>query len=460
MFSHSRALSLFVCLTASVFLHNAIAQVSPPVATADSRESALFLLLSDSAKERYDALQYMASHWSDTLTPALLEYISLRGDDFFTIQTIDVLKTNTGRDFGFDINAWFQWAWQQDLKQPAYYADFKAQLYGPIDSKFKRYFSSNRKAGIRLDEVRWGGVTQDGIPPLRQPSMVSAQDADYLKDSDVVFGLAVNGDARAYPKRIMAWHEMVVDTVGKVPLSGVYCTLCGAMIVYESTYGGVTHSLGTSGFLYRSNKLMYDQASQSLWNTLWGEPVIGPLVDQGIRLQRRPVVTTTWGEWRRRHPDSKVLALQTGFDRDYSEGAAYREYFATDELMFNTPRLDTRLRNKSEVLGLLRPETGERPLAIALDFLRENPLYHDRIGDLDFIVLTDRSGAVRAYASKSVSFERWDGQHTVHDANGTLWTLSEEKLVSDDGRELHRLPAHNAFWFGWYSAFSHTRLVR
>ena len=84
---------------------------------------------------------------------------------------------------------------------------------------------------------------------------------------------------------------------------------------------------------------MYDQATQSLWSTLLGEPVIGPLVGQCIELKWRSVVTTTWGEWRRRHPDTKVLSLDTGFDRDYGEGVAYQEYFATDQLMFKSPQL-------------------------------------------------------------------------------------------------------------------------
>ena len=139
------------------------------------------------------------------------------------------------------------------------YADFKAALYGLIDPKFRGYFSSQRTSMIRLDEVRWGGVVQDGIPPLRGPEMISAKEATYLDDDNVIFGLEVEGDVRAYPKRILAWHEMFVDTVGGVPVAGVYCTLCGTMILYETMHDGVAHELGTSGFLYRSNKLMYDQ---------------------------------------------------------------------------------------------------------------------------------------------------------------------------------------------------------
>ena len=192
--------------------------------------------------------------------------------------------------------------------------------------------------------------------------MIPAGEAEYLRDSNVVFGLEVEGDARAYPKRILAWHEMFVDEVGGVPVAGVYCTLCGSMILYETVHDGVAYELGTSGFLYRSNKLMYDRATQSLWNTIWGRPVIGPLADRAIELKRRSVVTTTWGEWKRRHPETTVLSLETGHRRDYSEGAAYREYFATDELMFNVPQLDRRLRNKDEVLALVFSEYPDQPL--------------------------------------------------------------------------------------------------
>ena len=172
--------------------------------------------------------------------------------------------------------------WNREVSPYEQYAEVKAQLYRQIDPAFGVYFSSDRLTEVRLDEVVWGGVRQDGIPPLRAPKMLAAAEASYLDDGDIVFGLEVEGDVRAYPKRIMAWHEMFVDTVGGVPVAGVYCTLCGSMVLYETTRDGVEYSLGTSGFLFRSNKLMYDRDTQSLWNTLWGRPVIGPLVGQGI----------------------------------------------------------------------------------------------------------------------------------------------------------------------------------
>ena len=115
--------------------------------------------------------------------------------------------------------------------------------------------------------------------------------------------------------------------------------------------------------------MMYDHATQSLWSTLSGGPVVGPLAERDIELEPLFVVTTTWGEWRRRHPRTRVLSINTGYERDYSEGAAYRDYFSTDELMFTVPELDTRLKNKDEVLALRFPQFPLEQLAIAVEFL-------------------------------------------------------------------------------------------
>lgn len=405
------------------------------------------------------AIERLDREWEDYLTPAVLEYISLGRVPSLQHRSMEVLRRHTGQDFGYDLNAWFSWVWRQNFEHPGYYAEFKSRLYAAIDPRFADYFAAERPSEIQLDEIRWGGVRQDGIPPLRNPNMVAANEAGYLADSDVVFGLEVNGDVRAYPKRILAWHEMFVDTVGGIPVVGVYCTLCGSMILYESDVDGSRHRMGTSGFLFRSNKLMYDQATQSLWNTMWGKPVVGPLAGKNIRLPRRTVVTTTWGEWRRRHPETAVLSLKTGHQRDYSEGAAYRDYFSNDKLMFNTSRVDDRLPNKAEVFGLVFPDIDEPPLAIAVSYAERHPLIHEAIGDRTFVVLTDVSGAVRAYESSKHRFREWNGDDEVTDVTGQVWRLREDRLLGPRGEALVRLPSHNAFWFGWYGAYTTTRLL-
>ena len=405
-----------------------------------------------------DPLQKISENWENGYIPMLIEILSLSEGERAS-RLLELLQNKTGQNIGRDTNRWFSWWWQQEQAQTAGYAAFKSLLYGLIDDRFSLYFSTSRETRIRLDEVRWGGVLQDGIPPLRQPGMLAADEASYLEDDNIVFGIEINGDARAYPKRILAWHEMFVDNIGGTNFAGVYCTLCGAVILYQTNHNGTQHDLGTSGFLYRSNKLMYDKATQSLWNTTWGEPVIGPLVDQGIRLERSYLVTTTWGEWKRRHPDSKVLSLDTGYSRDYGEGVAYQHYFATDELMFSISTSDNRLNNKDEILALTFPEYSKDTMAISASFLRDKPVYANRLGSVEFVVLTDSSGANRVYETKNHRFAMYDRDVSLIDSEGMKWRLSEDELKSGV-LTLARLPAHRAFWFGWHSAFPDTQLVR
>ena len=409
---------------------------------------------------RVRAIERIAATWQPGHAVMVLEILPFSRDPEVRRRLLDVLREKTGQRFEGDVHAWYEWLWSRPYRPHPRYAEFKSRLYGFIDPAFSGYFAGDRRATIRLDEVRWGGVRQDGIPPLRSPRMISAAEAGWLEDDHVVFGLEVDGDVRAYPRRILAWHEMFVDTVGGVPVAGVYCTLCGTVILYRTTHEGVTHEMGTSGFLYRSNKLMYDKASQSLWSTIWGRPVIGPLVGEGIELEPGAVVTTSWGEWRRRHPATRVLSLDTGHQRDYSEGAAYRDYFATDELMFNVPQLDRRLANKAEVLTVAPAGPDGVALAIAADFLAANPIHHERHGGREIVVLTDRSGANRVYASGGLRFVDWDRDRALVDAAGDSWELSEGRLLAADGRELPRLAAQRAFWFGWYAAYPNTRLIR
>lgn len=440
---------------------SSIADGSTIIETTLSHEAFEELLRSTNRDEIRDLFDQIDDSWNEAYVPFLLElsrYAASRETEHLAFRT---LRERSEEDFGRDSNDWYHWWWNQSAVQAVGYADFKADLYRHIDPRFETYFAGREgTARIRLDEVRWGGVLQDGIPPLRGPDMIEASEADYLADDNIVFGIEINGDARAYPKRILAWHEMFVDTVGGVDIAGVYCTLCGTVIPYKTTFEGVTHTLGTSGFLYRSNKLMYDAATQSLWNTLTGEPVIGPLVDQEIRLEHLSVVTTTWAEWARRHPDTTVLSLDTGHRRNYDEGVAYNDYFSTNRLMFNTPFRDDRLENKQEVLALRFAGAPNQQLAIDTDFLTANPIYYDSVGPQRLVVLTDQTGANRVYDPMGINFTSYDGDSALVDAEGGTWTLSESELVSASGETLKRLPYHRAFWFGWHAAFPETRLVR
>ncbi len=432
----------------------------------------LFGLVSRQPAARAESFEKVRDGWNIAYVPMVLELMRLLQSPEFTVAGTQLLTEQTGRQPGEQLDDWYQWLWAQDYQPHPNYAEFKRQLYQLIDERFAAYFSADRATDIRLDEVRWGGVGQNGIPPLRNPKMLSPAEisngnADWLESDNIVFGVAINDDVRAFPKRILAWHEMFIDTVGGVPVAGVYCTLCGALVLYETELNGTQYQLGTSGFLYRSNKLMFDEETSSLWNTLWGRPAVGPLVGKGIQLKYRSVVTTTWGEWRKRHPNTSVLSLETGYKRDYGEGIAYNDYFATDEIMFAVPRLgdstissNSGLANKAEVLAIRIAETEDIAVAIAAETLTNKPIFPLRIGSRDLVVLTDLSGANRVYDADNLRLKSFDGNTSVVDSGNRRWTLSESALVAADGERRARLPAHRAFWFGWQAAYPNTRLIR
>jgi Protein of unknown function (DUF3179) len=370
------------------------------------------------------------------------------------------LERQTHQRFGDDLRSWRKWMWALPDNPHADYASFKAELYGSIDPGFRAFFPPRVKSKIRLDEIDWGGVLVNGIPPLRSPKTISAADATWLRDGHIVFGILVNGQARAYPKRILAWHEMATDRLGGVDLTIVYCTLCGTVIPYESGAGGLRFTFGTSGLLYRSNKLMFDEETRSLWSSLEGVPVVGSLVDSGLQLPFRSVVTTTWREWKQDHPTTTVLSLETGHERNYAEGVAYRDYFATDRLMFEVPRADTRLRNKAEVL-VVRPEIlGKNgyPVAIAVDRLRREPVYAFEAGGRNFVVITSKAGANMSYERAGHTFVPRVPDGALRDTTGQRWSVTAEALVSETGERLSRIPAHRAFWFGWVAQYPQTVL--
>jgi len=374
------------------------------------------------------AFREIAAAWRDSYAIMLLELLRLHaaigGPDSAPARepVWDFLAKRTGQKIGHDLSAWARWCWALPYDPHPRYAEFKALAYAPLDARFRDFFPAGVESRIRLDRIEWGGVKVNGIPPLIYPRTVPAADARYLKDSHVVFGVEADGEARAYPKRILAWHEMARDRVGGVELTIVYCTLCGTVVPYRSETGGRRFAFGTSGLLYESSKLMFDEETRSLWPTLEGRPAVGPLAGSRFELELAPVVTTTWGEWRAEHPETRVLSLDTGHRRDYSEGAAYRDYFASEGLMFEVSRRDARLKLKDEVLVVRL--AGKRPLAVAARLLERRPLFEIEHEGVALTIRTSKGGANRVFAG---------GQ---------------------------RIPAHRAFWFGWFAQFPDTALVK
>jgi Protein of unknown function (DUF3179) len=348
--------------------------------------------------------------------------------------------------------SWKEWVlWQQahpEITPFEGFDAFKADVMAVIDPNFRLFLKPGVEHEIRLEEVVWGGVKKDGIPALTNPKHIAAADATYLQDDELVFGIEIEGDARAYPLRILDWHEMFNDVVGGVPVTLAYCTLCGSGILYDARVPGYDEPFvfGSSGFLYRSNKLMYDQATHSLWNQFTGRPVVGALTGSGIELAVLPVTITTWQDWLAQHPDTKALSLETGYQRDYTPGQPYGDYFASDELMFPILVADERLAPKDYVFAL---RAGEHEQAWSLDQFSGGRVINARVGDLPVVLIGDSATrTVRAYESGARDFAA-GSDRTMIVADGQSWRLEENALVGPDGTRLPRLPGHIAYWFAW-----------
>lgn len=189
---------------------------------------------------------------------------------------------------------------------------------------------------IPKDEILSGGPPKDGIPSLTYPETVEASQAR-LVPNDRVIGVVIGGEARAYPLRILNWHEIANDRLGGKDIAVTYCPLCDSAVVFDRDVGGEVREFGVSGLLYNSNVLMYDrqpeEERESLWSQLMLAAVVGPAAEQGLDLDILPAQLTTWESWVEQHPETTSLSFETGHQRDYQSNP-YEQYFATPGLMF------------------------------------------------------------------------------------------------------------------------------
>ncbi|MEE8458676.1 MAG: DUF3179 domain-containing protein, partial [Phycisphaerales bacterium] len=237
---------------------------------------------------------------------------------------------------------------------------------------------------IPIDQISFGGPPKDGIPAISDPEHVALESCDRLADDDRVVGVVVGGEARAYPLRVLLYHEVVNDEIGGTPVAIVYCPLCDSVTAVERRLDGAVREFGVSGLLFNSNVLLYDRSDDSLWSQVGLTAISGP--NAGRSLPHLPWEITTAAAWRTRHPDSTVMSFETGYDRDYDRNP-YPNYFnANDRLMFPVANEDDRLQRRDLVVGI---RFGDTTRAYPLATIRSAPdgLVRDSI-DGEAIVLS------------------------------------------------------------------------
>jgi len=208
---------------------------------------------------------------------------------------------------------------------------------------------------VPTDEILRGGPPRDGIPALDFPPFVAAE-AGPWRDDDWVVGVAAGSVARAYPLAILVWHELVNDRLGGRPLLVSYCPLCGTALVFDRRVDGAERRFGVSGLLYRSDLLMFDRESESLWSQISAHALTGPARSRRLTLVRSRLAH--WGDWRRTHPETTVLSRETGHARRYGR-TPYAGYATSEQLMFPAPH-DRRYHPKMRTLGLRLPDGRAR----------------------------------------------------------------------------------------------------
>lgn len=272
-----------------------------------------------------------------------------------------------------------------------------------------------------LNEIQSGGPSKDGIPAIDRPRFVSASRAsqNFLKEGDRIIALVVNGKKKAYPIKILNWHEIVNDSIGGRRVVVTFCPLCGTGMVFDANAAGKRLDFGVSGLLYQSDVLLYDRQTESLWSQIKQQAVTGKLI--GTRLQLLPSVQTTWGVWKKQHPDTFVLSTRTGYSRDYDRDP-YEDYYTSRAVMFSVGRMNLRYHPKEQVLGVeLDGLTKAYPFT---ELMQVKSPFKDKIG---------KNVVTVVYDSKSRTA-------TIQDASGK------------------ELPSVVGFWFAWYAFHKDTRV--
>ena len=341
------------------------------------------------------------------------------GSDELLDITVD--KNNIWGDTVDHLIAW-------DIPAPPDYLKYKRNVYTMIVPEWEKLFTPG---DIDWRHVSWGGVRIDDrafdttdepcncIPAADNPEVTSAADATWLKDDDIVFGIAVNGEYRAYPRRIMEVREMVNDTLGGRDLGIPYCTLCGSAQAYftDEVPDDVERPvLRTSGLLIRSNKVMYDLNTYSVFDTFRGMAVTGPLAEKNVVLKQAGVVTTTWGDWKKAYPQTTVLKESLAMGRDFD----FRNNRDANGPIFPIGDVDPRLAVQEDVIGVIT-DTGE-----AIAFRKDSALK------------ALMKGEQISYANVQL----------VADGGGV-------KAVDKQGNDLG---GHQAFWFAWSQFHPETKL--
>ncbi|WP_299880693.1 DUF3179 domain-containing protein [uncultured Cocleimonas sp.] len=277
---------------------------------------------------------------------------------------------------------------------------------------------------IPVKEILSGGPPRDGIPSIDKPTFLNADDADYLKDSDRILGIVLEQEgqkgkeeARAYPIKILNWHEIVNDEISGKAVAVTYCPLCGSGIVYAADFEGKAYKFGVSGLLYNSDVLLFDRQTETLWSQILSKGVSGKWVNKKLKVIQS--AHTSWASWKAQYPDTKVLSNDTGFDRDYNR-SPYGTYDKDVSTYFPVAFKSKRYHPKERVLGItINDKQKVYPFAELSKYFAE----------------TKETSLIDTFEGQELTLE-FDSDNR----DGSFKNSNGEGVTST-----------NTFWFAWYA---------
>lgn len=310
---------------------------------------------------------------------------------------------------------------------------------------------------IPVNEVHDGGSGLDGIPPLEAPNFIAADDSrvdSYMDPFDLVIGIRIGNEARAYPHRILNWHEVVNDVIEQQHITVNYCPLTGTSFAWKKKGAGIHDTFGVSGLLFNSNLILYDRASRSFWSQMKIECV------GGNRLGEKPetvdLIETTWLNWKKMYPGTKVLLNAQGFDRNYLE-YPYGDYLVNDELLlFPVKPLDKTFPLKKRVYGVI---VGDKSKAYFYDKFTNGKVVKDRINGQDVLVIGNHEMMNSFVLPNDLKNENlqyvFQGKDAFfEDTKGNKWNIHGEVIAGPrKGEILTRVNGLASFWFSLASFY-------
>lgn len=326
----------------------------------------------------------------------------------------------------------------------------------PLDAVyFDTFRPINRAVPLSLATHDLIKQLRDAIPPIHHPKYEPAAAARWLSDNDRIIGYAAAGQAWAYPVRILNYHEIVNDTLTGKPILVAYCPLCGSGVVFSRRVGDRILTFGNTSALYESDMVMLDYETGSYWWHVAGRAIVGTLTDTGLTLL--PGMTTTWAEWRRVHPNTKVLSRDTGYQRPYGRDpfAGYVNALNRGRFAFpvSSAARDGRLPPGTSVLAV---KLGRAVRAYPLDRAGADVIMDVVANERVVVLFSDKGTSAAAYkpvaGEKELTFAVRNGKY-IDRETGTVWSLDGKAIAGSlKGTRLPPIPAKSSFWFAIVAA--------